>query len=138
MLVVHAYIEVTDATRGVDFYCKGLGLTLRRRLSPTWIELGGATLPIFLLADRPPVAHLGSRKVQRSYERHWTPVHLDFVVGDLDASVSRLMVMGASLDRDVNIREYGRIANMADPFGNGFDLIEFSGSGYDAVSRNPH
>jgi hypothetical protein len=24
---------------------------------------------------------------------------------------------------------------MADPFGNGFDLIEFSGSGYDAVSR---
>jgi len=26
---------------------------------------------------------------------------------------------------------------MADPFGNGFDLIEFSGSGYDAVSRNP-
>jgi hypothetical protein len=30
---------------------------------------------------------------------------------------------------------YGRIANMADPFGNGFDLIEFTGSGYDAVSR---
>jgi hypothetical protein len=31
--------------------------------------------------------------------------------------------------------KYGRIANMADPFRNGFDLIEFSGSGYDAVSR---
>jgi hypothetical protein len=26
-------------------------------------------------------------------------------------------------------------ANMADPFGNGFDLIEFSGPGYDSVSR---
>ena len=24
---------------------------------------------------------------------------------------------------------------VADPFGNGFDLIEFSGTGYDAVSR---
>lgn len=59
MLVVHAYIEVTDATLGVDFYCKGLGLTLKRRLSPTWIELGGATLPIFLLANRPPIAVLG-------------------------------------------------------------------------------
>jgi hypothetical protein len=43
--------------------------------------------------------------------------------------------MGASLDRDVKSREYGRFANMADPFGNGFDLIEFSRVGYDAVSR---
>ena len=33
------------------------------------------------------------------------------------------------------LREYGRMANLADPFGNGFDLIEFSGSGYDGVSR---
>lgn len=74
--------------------------------------------------------------MQRSYERHWTPVHLDFIVGDLDATISRLMVMGASLDRDIKIQEYGRIANMADPFGNGFDLMEFSGSGYAAVSRN--
>ena len=73
----------------------------------------------------------------RSYERHWTPVHLDFIVGDLDATISRLTALGASLDRGVKSREYGRIANMADPFGNGFDLIEFSGSGYDAVSRNP-
>ena len=137
MVIVHAYIEVTDAALGVDFYCNGLGLMLKRRLSPTWIELGGAALPIFLLANRPPVADLGTRNVQRSYERHWTPVHLDFIVADLDATVSRLTVMGASLDREVKIREYGRIANMADPFGNGFDLIEFSGAGYEAVSRNP-
>jgi catechol 2,3-dioxygenase-like lactoylglutathione lyase family enzyme len=35
----------------------------------------------------------------------------------------------------VKRREYGRIANMADPFGNGFDLIEFAAAGYDAVAR---
>ena len=49
--------------------------------------------------------------------------------------VARLISLGASLDRDIKIREYGHIANMADPFGNGFDLIEFTGPGYDAVSR---
>jgi predicted enzyme related to lactoylglutathione lyase len=136
MVTLHAYIEVTDAARGIDFYCGGLGLTLKRRLSPTWIELSGANLPVFLLANRPPVADLGSKTAQRSYERHWTPVHLDFIVDDLDATVSRLLALGASLDRAVKLREYGRIANMADPFGNGFDLIEFSGSGYDGVSRN--
>jgi predicted enzyme related to lactoylglutathione lyase len=136
MVTLHAYIEVTDAARGIDFYCGGLGLTLKRRLSPTWIELGGANLPVFLLANRPPVADLGTTTAQRSYERHWTPVHLDFIVNDLDATVSRLLALGASLDRAVKLREYGRIANMADPFGNGFDLIEFSGPGYDGVSRN--
>ena len=49
--------------------------------------------------------------------------------------MARLIALGA-LDRDVKVQEYGRIANMADPLGNGFDLIEFAGAGYDAVSRN--
>jgi predicted enzyme related to lactoylglutathione lyase len=136
MIVVHAYIEVTEAERGIAFYCQGIGLTLKRRFSPTWIELEGANCPIYLLANRPAVADLGITTAQRSYERHWTPVHLDFVVDDIDASVSRLIALGASLDREVKTREYGRIANMADPFGNGFDLIEFAGAGYDAVSRS--
>jgi len=135
MVIVHAYIEVTDASRGVDFYCQGLDLTVKRRFSPTWIELAGANCPVYLLADRPAIADLGSTTAMRDYQRHWTPVHLDFIVSDLDATVSRLIALGGSLDRDVKLREYGRIANMADPFGNGFDLIEFSGSGYDAVAR---
>jgi predicted enzyme related to lactoylglutathione lyase len=59
----------------------------------------------------------------------------DFIVEDLDQMVAQLISLGASLDRDIRIHEYGRIANMADPFGNGFDLIEFAGPGYDAVSR---
>jgi predicted enzyme related to lactoylglutathione lyase len=135
MVVVHAYIEVTEPARGLSFYCEGLGLKLKRQLSPRWFELTGANLPVFLLANRPEFADLGGRKVQRSYERHWTPVHLDFIVDDLDATVPRLIALGGSLDRPVKNRDYGRIANMADPFGNGFDLIEFSGAGYDGISR---
>ena len=135
MIQAHAYIEVTAMAHGLDFYCDGLGLMLKRRLSLTWVELDGANLPIFLLADRPPLADLGSTSVPRSYQRHWTPVHLDFIVVDLDQLVPRLVARGGSLDRDIKVREYGRIANMADPFGNGFDLIEFSGAGYDRVAR---
>jgi predicted enzyme related to lactoylglutathione lyase len=135
VIIAHAYIEVTEAALGIEFYCGGLGLTLKRALSPTWIELSGANLPIFLLAGRKPVADLGGTTAVRSFERHWTPVHLDFVVADLDAATTRLTSLGGSLDRDIKTREYGRIANMADPFGNGFDLIEFSSSGYDAVRR---
>lgn len=135
-IVVHAYIEVTEAERGIAFYCDGVGLKLKRRFGPTWIELEGANCPVFLLANRPPVADLGSTTAERNYARHWTPVHLDFIVDDLDATVTRLLALGGTLDRAVKTREYGRIANMADPFGNGFDLIEFAGAGYDAVSRS--
>ena len=129
-MTVHAYVEVVDLEDGIAFYRDALGLTLKRRLKLNWVELEGANVPMFLLGNRPPVAHLGARKVPRSYERHWTPVHLDFIVPDLDQAVNRALKAGASLDREVQSREYGRIANMADPFGNGFDLIEFSTDGY--------
>jgi len=135
MLVVHAYIEVADLERGIIFYCEGLGLSLRRRFGDSWVELDGANLPIFLLGNRSAVADLGGARVRRSFARHWTPVHLDFVVPDLDATVARLTGLGAALDRPVQSRDYGRMANLADPFGNGFDLIEFSGAGYDGISR---
>ena len=135
MIEVYAYIDVADLERGIAFYCGGLGLSLKRRLSPSWVELDGANLPVFLLGNRSPAADLGGTQIQRDFARHWTPVHLDFIVPDLDAAVARLTGLGATLDRSVQQREYGRLANMADPFGNGFDLIEFSGLGYDAVSR---
>lgn len=136
ILQVHVYIEVTSAEAGLDFYCDGLGLTVKRRYSPRWIELAGTGTPLFLLAGLAPVADLGSTSHVRDYRRHWTPVHLDFITDDLDAMLERLLARGAVLDRDVKQRDYGRIANMADPFGNGFDLIEFSGAGYEAVSRS--
>ena len=135
MIEVHAYIEVADLERAIAFYCDGLGLTLKRRFSPSWVELGGANLPVFLLGNRPPTAALGSTQIRRNFGRHWTPVHLDFIVPDIDAAVARLSTLGATLDREIQQAEYGHMANMADPFGNGFDLIEFSGPGYDAVSR---
>jgi predicted enzyme related to lactoylglutathione lyase len=135
VLEIHAYIEVADLEGGIGVYCDSLGLALKRRLGPNWVELDGANMPIFLLGNRSPVAELGDTRVERNFTRHWTPVHLDFIVADLDAVVTRLSGLGASLDRSIQQREYGRMANMADPFGNGFDLIEFSGAGYDAVSR---
>jgi catechol 2,3-dioxygenase-like lactoylglutathione lyase family enzyme len=73
LLAVHAYIEVTDLQRGIDFYCGGLGLTQERQLGPRWVELAGANLPIFLLADRPAIGELGTTKVPRDFGRHWNP-----------------------------------------------------------------
>jgi hypothetical protein len=38
VLTVPAYIEVTEAAQGIEFYCDGLDLTVKRRLSPRWIR----------------------------------------------------------------------------------------------------
>ncbi|MGO9450364.1 MAG: VOC family protein [Candidatus Binataceae bacterium] len=63
--------------------------------------------------------------VARDHQRHWTPVHLDFVVDDFDAAVERAVNAGAKLDRPVVRRpDRGDMANLSDPSGNGFDLIQ--------------
>jgi len=86
MIEVHAYIDVAELERGIAFYCNGLGLALKRRLSASWVELAGANLPIFLLGNRSPTAQLGGTQIRRDFGRHWTPVHLDFIVPDIGAA----------------------------------------------------
>ncbi len=132
-LQVHVYIEVADLERAIDFYMRGLGLKLRRRLDRDWVELQGAAIPIFLLSDRPSIADLGGRRVPRDFERHWTPVHLDFITDDLETAVRAICDAGGVLERDIQVREGYKMGNMVDPFGNGFDLIQFSAGGYDDV-----
>jgi predicted enzyme related to lactoylglutathione lyase len=123
---VHVYIGVTELEYGITFYTKGLGLRFRRRLRANWVELEGASVPIFLLVSNRP----------RDFAGPWT-VHLDFVTDDLDAAVRQAQDAGAVLDRALQEREWGRMANMTDPFGNSFDLIEFAPGGYDNIKQTP-
>jgi len=70
----------------------------------------------------------------RDYTRHWTPVHLDFVVPQLMPAITRAESAGARIEGEVRTHNWGRIATMADPFGHGFCLIEFLGRGYDEIA----
>ena len=77
-------IDVDDLDRADAFYTRALGLSAGRRQGDEWIELTGAPAPIDLLAKPPGTAALPSgTRALRDYERHWTPVHLDFVVEDV-------------------------------------------------------
>ncbi|MFQ5873542.1 MAG: VOC family protein [Dehalococcoidia bacterium] len=120
---IHVYIGVTELQYGIEFYTRGLGLRLRRRLDDDWVELEGAPVPIYLLVSERP----------RDFSGPWT-VHLDFITDDLDSSIRKAQDAGAVLERDIQKRNYGRMANMADPFGNSFDLIEFAPGGYDRIA----
>ncbi len=42
----------------------------------------------------------------RDYERHWTPLHLDWVVEDIDAALMRAVAAGAMLEQPVRERRW--------------------------------
>lgn len=133
-LSVLVNIDVDDLARATEFYCSALGLRVGRRFEASAVELLGGSTPIYLLrkaAGTPASPVLAAR---RDYARHWTPVHLDFVVPDISAAVARARSAGASLEGEVGTHKWGRIAVMADPFGHGFCLLEFLGRGYDEIA----
>jgi len=63
----------------------------------------------------------GSDQV-RSYDRHWTPVHLDFLRDDVDQAVQKIKELGGSHEGGES-GDWGAIAYCSDPFGNGFCVI---------------
>ncbi|EJL77975.1 hypothetical protein PMI15_04430 [Polaromonas sp. CF318] len=130
---VRICIDVDDMERAVAFYTQGLGLRVGRRFKTDFVEILGAGSPIDLLFNAPGTKPVSSSESVRNYQRHWTPVHLDFVVEDIEAAVTRLQRYGAVLEMPVADRAWGRIAGLADPFGHGLDLLEFRGRGYDEI-----
>jgi predicted enzyme related to lactoylglutathione lyase len=133
-------VDVDDLERAIGFYTRcGLGLRLTRRLfGGGAAELAGTSTRIFLLHKPDASAPAPQVASARSYARHWTPVHLDFAVADLDAAVRRACHAGALLEGEITTHPFGRLATLADPFGHGLCLIELSERGYDAVEDPPH
>ncbi|MDB5929988.1 MAG: hypothetical protein JWR60_1695 [Polaromonas sp.] len=126
-------IDVDDMARAIAFYTDGLGLRVGRRFDSGFVELLGASSPIDLLLNAAGTLPNPAQPQARSYQRHWTPVHLDFVVDDIEAVAARLQQLGAVLEIPPSDRAWGRIAGLADPFGHGIDLLQFKGQGYDAL-----
>ena len=129
-----ANIDVPDLEAAVSFYTAALGLRVGRRFDTFGAELLGASSAIYLLEKPAGTAPTPGANQSRDYSRHWTPVHLDFVVPDIDAAVTRAVAAGAIREGETNTHVWGRIAVFADLFGNGFCLIQFLNRGYDEIA----
>ena len=125
-------IDVDDLQRAEAFYCAAFGLVPGRRFDGV-IELLGAEAPIYLLQKAP--GSEGASSSRRDYARHWTAVHCDVVVDDLEVALQRALTAGAVAEGPVREAEWGRIVQVADPFGHGWCLLQFLGRGYDEIQR---
>ncbi len=58
----------------------------------------------------------------RAYARHWTPVHVDFYVEDVDVITPEVVRLGGTVE-STKSGDWGKAAFCADPYGNGFCLL---------------
>lgn len=126
-------IDVGDLVRATAFYTTAFGLTVTRRFGQDGVELSGWPVRVYLLLK--PPGSIGAADSLRRYDRHWTPVHLDVVVDDLDVALARAVAAGAVAEGGIRVAVWGRIVVLADPFGHGICLIQFHGRGYDEVAE---
>jgi uncharacterized glyoxalase superfamily protein PhnB len=105
-----------------------------RRFGDSGAELLGASSALYLLEKPEGTAACSAPASARHYSRHWTPVHLDFVVPDIHEACARAQAAGATPERALQTHAWGHIAVFADPFGHGFCLIQFLNRGYDEIA----
>lgn len=128
-------IDVPELAPAVAFYTAAFGLQVGRRFGGSGVELVGATAPIYLLPKAAGTSPAPGPSGTRHYGRHWTPVHLDVAVQDIDEAVARAVAAGARLEQPVATHAWGKLALLGDPFGHGFCLVQFLGQGYDEIAQ---
>lgn len=116
-------IDVPKLEDGLRFYRDALGLTEIARPMPTYalLSCGGAQIGLMEKAAGTKPAK-GSDDVRR-YERHWTPVHIDFHVDDFDATLAQAQDAGAICEHRFEVPGRPPIAFCSDPFGNGLCIV---------------
>lgn len=117
-------IDVPDLKQAVSFYTKALGFELKRDGEKNVI-ITMDDFDVWLLKHDTGSNPLPHGAATRTYERHWTPVHLDFEVSNVDELVSKVITQGG-LHEGGESGEWGKIAHCADPFGHGFCLIQMA------------
>jgi lactoylglutathione lyase len=125
-------IDVPDLPAAERFYTAAFGLHRGRVFGDDALELLGAQVPVYLLHKA--AGSLGAGASPRDYMRHWSPLHGDVVVEDLDEALIRAVAAGAIQEGAVREAGWGRIVQLSDPFGHGWCLLQFVGRGYDEIA----
>jgi uncharacterized glyoxalase superfamily protein PhnB len=128
-------IDVPSLDAGIAFYTRAFEFRLCRFLFDKSVaELESALGRLFLIEQPQGSLAVPGTSIVRTYQTHWTPVHLDLPVSHLENAMQRCLAAGATSRTAVTVNSFGRLIAMRDPFGHGFCLIEFNAEGYDAAT----
>lgn len=116
-------IDVPKLEEGLRFYRDALGLTEVARPIPTYVVLKCGEAEIGIMEKSAGTRPAKGAEDRRRYERHWTPVHIDFHVDDFEIILARALSAGAICEQKFMMPGRPPIAFCSDPFGNGFCII---------------
>ena len=122
MIKISVSIDVSNLKEAEAFYVEALGCKKIRDQGSNMAVLSTENCNIYLQEKEAGTKPLASSEIVRDYKRHWTPVHLDFLTENIDAVVERILRLGG-LHEGGESGDWGSIAYCADPFGNGFCVI---------------
>lgn len=124
MSKISVCIDVSEMKKAIKFYTQALGCQLIKE-ADEYTELSFDGLRVYLAARENDSNPLVKGEAVRSFERHWTPVHLDFHVSDIDRCISSIIELGGQKEGGSS-GNWGTAAFCADPFGNGFCVMEYT------------
>ena len=124
MIKVTVSIDVPDLKKAEAFYIEALGCK-KKRDQGGMVILSTENCDIYLQEKETGTKSFKSNggKTSRDYTRHWTPVHLDFLSDNVDELVAKVVALGGVYEGG-ECGDWGSIAYCADPFGNGFCIID--------------
>lgn len=122
MIRISVSIDVSDLKKAEIFYIEALGCKKIRDQGDDMVVLAVENSDIYLQEKKPGTKPTPSDSVVRNYDRHWTPIHLDFLCDNVDEIVLEVIKCGGSHEGG-DSGDWGSIAYCADPFGNGFCII---------------
>ena len=117
-------VDVPSLTDGVRFYSEAFGFSKSSEPVPGVVVLRAGTCEICLLEKAPGSKPSSYTEETRHYQRHWTPVHIDFHVDNLKSALATALKAGVKREQLFENPDHGSVAFCADPFGHGFCLIE--------------
>lgn len=122
VIKISVSIDVSDLKQAEHFYMEALGCRKLRDQGADMVVLATENCDIYLQEKAAGSKPVATSDVCRSYQRHWTPVHLDFLTQNVDEVVEKVLRLGG-LHEGGERGDWGSIAHCADPFGNGFCII---------------
>ena len=114
-------IDVPDLEAGLRFYGTVFGFKEVARPFPTMAVLDANNVMVCLHEKKPATLPTPDERSRRRYDRHWTPVHIDFHVREVAAVLEAAVAEGATVEQ--RFTEPKPTAFCSDPFGNGFCVI---------------
>ena len=120
---VNLSIDVPDLEAGLRFYAAVFGFVEKARPFPTMAVLDANNVTVCMHAKPAGTKSSAKGAELRHYERHWTPVHLDFDVPELDAVLAKVRAEGGTIENEFRNHGPKPVAFCSDPFGNGFCVI---------------